>query len=223
MSDENNIPLENAPTTPQWETMDAGVFARFSATIKNILFHPVQFFKSFRADGDYLAPLLYVLLLYIIIIIFFIILYSPFPSLLVAGLLLGFIGAEVLNKMLFPLMIPSYLCIVISPLFIPLFLFVSAGIIHLLAILFGAASKPYKATFRVMAYLFTINLLLLIGGPLVLVICQAVYLTIALREVHHTTTFRAVCVVLPSTLLLLVMWNFIYFSPWLLEALFFSY
>ena len=217
MSDENNIPLENAPTTPQWETMDAGVFTRFFATVRGVFFHPVQFFKSVRADGNYKSPILYVLLLGIIIIIL------TFAS-------ISLTGDEQLNKILFSgpdSILFLFVLSSVSLLCIPLSLFFSAGIIHLLAILFGAASKPYKATFRIMAYLFTINLLGVIpfiGAPLA-VICQAVYLTIALREVHQTTTFRAACVVLFPILLALpsVMWYLYTFSPPLSRGTFSSY
>ncbi len=225
MSNENNIPLENAPTTPQWETMDAWVFTRFFATVRGVFFHPVQFFKSFRADGDYLAPLLYVLLLYIMIlpvpvVIGVSMLFELFDYYSNAGLFgnLFLLWAYLVAQLFHPAGMPLIT--------IPLFLFVSAGIIHLLAILLGAASKPYKATFRIMAYLFTINLLLFtfIGAPLA-VICQAVYLTIALREVHHTTTFRAACVVLPPILLalLLFMWFLYTFFLPLSRGMFFSY
>ena len=224
MSDENNIPLENAPTTPQWETMDAWVFTRFFATVRGVFFHPVQFFKSFRADGDYLAPILYVLLLSSIIIILSIILY--FPIALLLGDIL-FIGAEGMDERLFPVMILFGLCIVIFPLIMPLSLFFSAKIIHSSARLFGAANKPYKATFRIMVYLFTIELLLVIPfiGPLLVGVCQPVYLTIALREVHQTTTFRAACVVLFPILLalLLFMWFLYAFFLPLSRGMFFSY
>ncbi len=217
MSDENNIPFENTPMTPQWEAMDAGIFTRFFATVKDILFHPVQFFKSFHADDDYKSPILYVLLLGIIIIIL------TFAS-------ISLTGDEQLNKILFSgpdSILFLFVLSSVSLLCIPPSLFVSAGIIHLLAILFGAASKPYKATFRIMAYLFTINLLGVIpfiGAPLA-VICQAVYLTIALREVHHTTTFRAACVVLFPILLalLLFMWFLYAFFLPLSRGMFFSY
>jgi len=90
--------------------------------------------------------------------------------------------------------------VITSPFFLTLSLYASAGIYHLALSLLGGARYGYDATLRATAYAQTAQLasVIPICGGLIAPIWVFVLIVVGLREVHETTTGRAVgAIVLP--------------------------
>ncbi len=96
------------------------------------------------------------------------------------------------------------LSFLLSPLTLLAALFVAAAIIHATLKLLGAARRPFVATTRVIAFSAGTELFLLLPvlGPLLAGVWSFVLIVIGLREVHGTSTGRALATVLIPAFLL---------------------
>jgi hypothetical protein len=93
--------------------------------------------------------------------------------------------------------------VVVAPLITLLFMFVMAGLVHLMLLMFSGAARGFEATLVVVAFSFGVYLLDAIPqcGPIVALVWQAVILIIGLAAVHRTTTGKtAAAVLLPGVL-----------------------
>lgn len=175
----------------------AGAAAEFTYTdpvqsfinaVRGVVLTPVDFYRGIRRQGDLLNPLIFAVICY-------------FVYTLLGGILrLAGVGAE--------MGFGGFLgALVLSPLFAAIGLFIGAGILHLLVMLFvGSSNAGFEGTFRVVAYAAVTSLaswLPFIGW---IVSLYGLYLAIVgVREVHTTTTGKAALVVLlPAAVILLL-------------------
>jgi len=181
----------------------------FVDVVRRVLTGPADFFRGVARRGSFVSPLVFAL---ICSVIFAVLngLFSMVGSIIqgttgVGGAIAGFIGS-----------------IIFTPILVAVFLFIGAGIYHLLVLLLaGQSNAGYEATFRVGSYasvilvvswissLFNVIPVVgpIIGGLLGLVIgvYGIIIQVLGIREVHSTTTGRAVAVVLiPTAVILLI-------------------
>jgi hypothetical protein len=91
--------------------------------------------------------------------------------------------------------------LVLGPIWIVIGAFLGAGILHLVLLLLGSASRDFEATFRVTAFAHAINLVLLLPfcGGFIGLVWWVVVLTIGVSVVHRVSTGQAlVAVLLPA-------------------------
>jgi hypothetical protein len=168
-----------------WEDMgNLGFVEAIKQTFVGSLFHPVEFFQKLPAEGGYPEPVKYGILLSSLGFVFAILweLITKAEAMRQVGVSsIIFLGL-----------------ILLAPIFAAIGLFLGAAITHGCLFILGGVSKPYEATFRVEAYAQgpqVFNVIPFIGG-LVALIWQIVLIVIGLREVHETSTGKAVAAVL---------------------------
>ena len=172
----------------------------FVQTVREVLFNPVNFFRGIRREGDFLNPLLFAIICALITGVIGGILSLIFS--LVRGE--GFGGA--LGGLI--------ASIILIPIGTAIFLFIWAGIYHLLVLLVVRPSHAgYEATFRALAYASAVQAVawlayipilgILVG--IAIAIYNVVLTVIGIREMHTTTTGRAVAVVLIPVIVLLIL------------------
>lgn len=153
-------------------------------TLKGSLFSPKAFFERLPRDGGFVNPLLFALIIETL------------------GSLLGYLWSfSVDHTWLGMGKISGYLAVLLV-LLVPFFVFLGivvwTALLHLSLFLVGGASRGFEATFRVVCYSSgpeLLNVVPFVGSfaGIVWKICLAV---IGLREVHETSTGRAVTAVL---------------------------
>ena len=160
-------------------------------TAREVLLNPVNFFRSIPRQGNFLSPLLFAIICAVISAILFGIIGFLFNVGTGSGVGSA-IGALVST-------------IIFIPIGTTIGLFIWAGIYHLLVLLIIRPSHAgYEATFRVVAYASALQLLSWLGAIPILGILVGIAIgiygvvlsVIGVREVHTTTTGRAVAVVL---------------------------
>jgi hypothetical protein len=163
----------------------------FVQTVRDVLFDPVNFFRSIRREGDFLNPLIFAIICALITGVIGGILRLIF-TLVRGGGFGGALGSLIAN-------------IIFIPIGTAIGLFIGAGIYHLLVLLIIRPSHAgYEATFRAVAYAAVLQLLswlafipiLGIVVAIAIAIYNVVLTVIGIREMHATTTGRAVAVVL---------------------------
>jgi hypothetical protein len=171
----------------------------FISTVRAVVLNPVGFFRGIARQGDFVNPLVFALICALIsgvlggIINFLISLAfgGGDPDFGVGGALAGLIAN-----------------IILTPIFTAIGLFIGAGIYHLFVLLLvRPANAGFEATFRVVSYA---SVVLLVSWIPIVNFVAAVYGVVlhilGIREVHSTSTGRAVGVVLiPVGVLLLLL------------------
>jgi len=172
----------------------------FIQTVREVIFNPVNFFRGIRREGDFLNPLFFAIICALITGVIGGILRLIF-TLVRGGGFGGALGSLIAN-------------IIFIPIGTAIFLFIWAGIYHLLALLIIRPSHAgYEATFRAVAYAQALQAVAflafipILGLLVILVIAvyQVILNVIAIREMHSTTTGRAVAVVLVPVAILLLL------------------
>lgn len=160
----------------------------FIGAVRSVVLTPADFYRGIRRQGDFLNPLIFAVICYVVY------------TLLGGVLRLAGVGAEMGAG--------EYLgALVLSPLFAVIGLFIGAGILHLLVMLFvGSGNAGFEGTFRVVAYAAVTSLaswLPFIGW---IVSLYGIYLAIVgVREIHTTTTGKAALVVLLPVVVILLL------------------
>ena len=168
----------------------------FVGTVKEMVTHPVGFFRSIARRGDYANSLIFALVCTVISAVI-----GGFLGVLYATLGIGDAGAgEAIGTFVASMFF--------MPIIFTIALFVGAGILHLLvALIIKPADTGFEATFRVVSYANVTELVSWVPvlGPLVATVASVVLAIIGVREVHETTTGKAALVVLiPAVVGLLV-------------------
>ncbi|MCX7044543.1 MAG: YIP1 family protein [Candidatus Sumerlaeota bacterium] len=182
---------------PPWEDTSKPAFQRWMETVKGVFAEPDKFFRTMRQEGGIGAPLIF-------------------------GVIGGSIGTIIgqLCNMMFNVSILSVfgshmgkdaaaqvggnliggVCgIILAPIGALVWLFISAGITHLLLMLFKGANKPFETTFRVFAYAYgALGLLgvIPICGGLIAMIWMIVVIIIGLTRAQETTMGKSAAAVL---------------------------
>jgi hypothetical protein len=172
----------------------------FVDTVRRVVLQPVGFFAGLPRSGSFLNPLVFALICTEIAVILG-------GILGLVGVREGFVagyGFQVPENQDFGEFIGS---VIFAPIGSAISVFVIAGIAHLLVMLIvGATNSGFRATFRVASYASVTSLVSwipIIGGLLGL---YGIYLAVVgIREMHQTTTGKAVIVVLFPVILILVL------------------
>jgi hypothetical protein len=176
----------------------------FISTTRGVVLSPVNFFRSIARRGDFINPLLYALICALIAAflggllgllggLLFAVPGDDTGAALTGGLIGGVAG------ILFNL--------ILLPIFTVIVLFVGAAITHLLVMLLVRPTNAgFEATFRAGAYIQALQLISWIPIVNFIAFIWAIVLYIfGIREVHNTTTGRAVAIVLiPVAVVLLL-------------------
>jgi hypothetical protein len=168
----------------------------FVDTVRDLVTRPVDFFRSMARRGDFVNPLIFALVCAVIS--------ASIGSFLGVWYATVGIGDTGVGGAIGALVASMFFTPIISA----LALFICAGILHLLvALVVKPANAGFEATFRLVSYS---NVVQLVGwvpvlGPLVAAVASIVLSVIGVREVHETTTSKAVLVVLiPAAVGLLI-------------------
>jgi hypothetical protein len=168
----------------------------FVGTVRDMVTHPVGFFRSIARRGDYVNPLIFAVVCTVISSLI-----GGFLGILYAALGIGDTGVgEAVGAFVASMFF--------TPIILAIGLFVGAGILHLLvALIIKPADTGFEATFRVVSYANVTELASWVPvlGQLVAFVASIALSIIGVREVHETTTGKAALVVLiPAAVGLLV-------------------
>lgn len=182
-------PLEGAP-----------IVAALGQTWKSSTFDPSVFFRQIPRDGGTGPAVIY----YMVV------------GMLVAGATLfwralsfytGRMATDTLASELGLRALDPVVGFLLSPALLLLTLAVSAGVIHVLLLLFGGANHGFGTTLRVTCYAYSPMLLAFVPilGPVIGGVWMLVLLVVGLREAHETEGWKPLlAVLLPFFLLLLL-------------------
>lgn len=164
-----------------WEDRERlGVFEAIKQTVAGVLFSPTQFFSQLPPSGGLTQPLFFGLIL---------------GS---AGLIMSQIWTALFQTGQGGSLGMLLVWIILSPIFVAIALFVGAAVAHLCLAIVGAANEEYEATFRVYSYVQAAQVwhVFPMVGAFVSLVWSMVAAVIGLREVHATTTGKAVLAIL---------------------------
>ena len=172
----------------------------FVDTVRRVVLQPVGFFAALPRSGSLLNPLIFALICTEVSVILG-------GILRLAGLGEGFVagyGFQVPENQDFGEFVGS---VIFAPIGGAISVFVIAGIAHLLVrLVVGATNQGFGATFRVASYASVTSLVSwipIIGGLLSL---YGIYLAVVgIREMHGTTTGKAVLVILIPVIVVVVL------------------
>jgi hypothetical protein len=160
----------------------------FTSTVQRVVLQPVDFYRGIQRRGDFVNPLIFAVICYEI--------YTILSGLIA---LLGIWGQRGFGGFISSL--------ILAPIFAVIGLFIGAAILHLLVMLIvGAGNSGFEATFRVGAYAAVTSLVSWIPFIGWIASLYGIYLAIVgIREVHATTTGKAVLVVLIPAAVLFIL------------------
>ena len=163
----------------------------FIRTVREVLLNPVNFYRGVPRQGNFLSPVLFAVICALI-------------SAVIGGIL-GFILRVALGDGVGGAFGRLLSTVIGAPISTIIGLFIGAGIYHLLVLLVvRPRHEGYEATFKALAYASAVNVFSFLAFipilGIVAIIAIAVYnvvlTVIGIREMHATTTGRAVAVVL---------------------------
>lgn len=191
----NGTAVAGRTRTP-WEDRDTrGFFGGLSATIKESLFSPSEFFRNMGVTGGLSDPLLYAMIVGVLGImasyLWQVVLHDAFKGLLpqevpVAG------GIQALGS----------IGLAFVALFVPFLLIISlflwSGFLHVLLLMVSGARNGFEATFRAVSYSCGSYLFMTIPvcGSLIATVWSIVITIIGLKEAHGTSGGKATFAVL---------------------------
>jgi hypothetical protein len=184
----------NREKNPWEERERTGFFSGLFQTVTEVLFRPSAFFHKMEVRGGYTDPILFAMIVGMI------------------GLTASYVW-QIMLKSTLQTMLPgmqassAYPALqasdtIVLAFFIPFFLiaglFISAGFLHLFLLMVKGAKAGFEATFRVVAYAGSANVLLLIPfcGNIVSGIWIIVLLIVGFKEAHEISGGKATAAVL---------------------------
>ncbi len=185
---------------PAWERRhELGFLKSIVDTLNDVLANPTRTFRKMKKSGGLAVPLTYGWIMGIVL----------GCAETIISHLLTMKSDEFVRQMyprevleLFPMLLEQSLSSKLLQLiaFVTIGLFIAPAVMHICLWLLGAKKYPYEATFRL--YSYTVGSIALIKvfpfcGEPVRLIWQFVILVIALKQVHQTTTAKAVMALLP--------------------------
>lgn len=183
---EFEVPDKSIP----WEERNSlGNVDAFSATFMLSMTKPTSFFRRLPAKGGIFNPIIYALICGLAGTLIDLFWQFFIPS-------SGFIeeelrSADTINEF-------YIIMALLSPLIIPLALFINTGILHFSLLLVGVKHSDFETTFRVVCYGSGTNLIVIIPviGIMVGVIWKLALEVIGLREIYSISSRRALTAVL---------------------------
>jgi hypothetical protein len=174
----------------------------FVDVVRRVTLHPITFFAEIPRRGGFLSPLLFAIIC------------GEISAILggLLSLLLGVGGTQGFQSFLNPIGVyTDYLgfigTLIAVPFVVAISLFIYAGIFHLLVrLIVGAGNSGYEATFRVPSYATVVSLVSWIPIIGLLASLYSLYLQIVgLREIHETTTGKAIWVFVAYIVVVIVL------------------
>ncbi len=179
---------------PWDERHSKGLFSAFIETLQMVLTRPSEAFTAMRREGGFGEPLLYAVIGGSI--------GGAVSFLFSMGLQsLGFFGNRSHNAfaMMAGMGLGSILFIIFLPVFICIWMFIGAAIVHVCLMIVGGAKQSFETTFRVLAFTHgstgPLQMIPVCGGFVAGIWALVVY-CIGLARAHETETGRAVLAVL---------------------------
>lgn len=172
------------------------VIGALAETWRRSVFQPTSFFRAMPA-GPYGSALLYFLPLGVMAAGFRLFWSGVYAT-------LGFSLSNYIAGFNEPSALDRLVDFLLSPLLLVIGLFLASIVLHGALKLLGAARRPLSATTRVLAFAYGVELFVIVPalGPLISAVWMLVLIVIGLREVHGTTTGRALlAVIVPFALL----------------------
>jgi hypothetical protein len=159
--------------------------------IRGVLLDPMHTFRRMKFSGDLGSPIIFALILGTIGM-----LGSLFWNMVIQGM--GFFAGNHRVEELYLSTGLMAILTIFSPVFVLIGLFIASGILHVCLLITGGAKNGFEATFRVVAYASGSTALfqLIPFGGLVGGVWTIVAQVIGAREMHETTTGRALLAVL---------------------------
>ncbi len=179
-----------------WEDRGTeGFFGGLLKTLKGALFSPAEFFKKMAVTGGLADPILYALIVGMVGVIF-----SYLWQILFQGAVQSYLPVEMKSMPGYNIFQTLGLAVVAvaMPFIIILGLFIWSGILHLFLTMVKGAKAGFEATFRVVSYSYSTNILNVIPfcGGIIASVWSIVLAVIGLREAHDTSGGKAAFAVL---------------------------
>jgi len=186
-----------------WETWrEKGRLRALWETWKQIMTNPVAFYKRVPKHGNFVLPMYYGIICQSIAIILMWAYQAGFKSIpifLDYSAAFGGYWPWTAREMTLPsLMIFLMALLVVAPLFALLGLSFTSALYHIALKIFGGANQTFEATFRVVSYAASAQVLAIlpIVGTVVAGIWTLVLTIIGLQKMHQTSYARAILAVL---------------------------
>ena len=173
-------PFETDKECPWEERENYGTINAYFQTATKCILTPTSFFSKLPTRDGYFNPILFVAMTLPVAAVLTYLWIALFKGMGLAGL----VGLLFVASILF----------VLGIIFVPISLAIWSGILHLCLLLVGGAREGYQATFRVVSYSSVTSIFnaVPVVGPLASLLWGLVLTVIGLREIHKTTTGRAV-------------------------------
>lgn len=171
----------------------------FIRTVRGVLLNPVSFFRGIAKQGDFVNPAIFALICALISAFL-----GGIISLVLSPLFAG--PGDTAGETLAGGVVGFVLTVILSPIYTAVGLLIGAGIYHLLVLfLVRPGNAGFEATFRVVCYVAAIQLISWIPIVNIVAAIYGVVLSVfGIREVHATSTGRAVAIVLIPVAVVLV-------------------
>ncbi len=188
--EQTGIPPSPGPAggreAPPWEDREReGFFGGLFKTVRQVLFHPAQFFRKMSVTGGLSSPILFALITGMIGLMF-----SYTWQTLLEGSIQGYLPLEMRASRYQMFEGPNIAVLtLLSPFALILLLYLVAGLLHLLLLMVKGARAGFEATFRVVSYCFSPFLFqaIPICGGLIWFFWTLVIGIIGLKEAHDTS------------------------------------
>ncbi len=190
-SEPGPLPTTGGRTKTSWEDRQTtGFFTGILTTLKESLFTPSDFFRKMPVTGGLTNPLLFALIIGMVGAMSF-----YFWQILLKGIMQNFMppgimppaGQQALQDT------SLFFNAFFTPFFIIASIFIFSGILHMFLLLVKGARAGFEATFRVVAYGYSANILFLIPGcgSFIAMIWAIALAIIGLREAHEISGGKA--------------------------------
>lgn len=188
---------------PLWEKRhEIGFFQALFQTIRDFLVKPAEIFSKMPTEGDYISPLLYIIILTVSVGTCTL----PYSSFYVAVLRklmqffphfnvisAGYLEVNSLN------LASIAMAITLMPVLATVGSLIRAGFLHLVLYLFGGANKGFESTFRVVCYsdaTAAVFRLLPFLGILITFVLDILLLIVGFKRINQIEGWRATLTVL---------------------------
>lgn len=182
-----------------WARRDQiGVVEAFLKTTSQLITEPATFFGKVSPTSPFQGSLFYGVLIGIVSVLF-----SAFWQLAVQVMGLG-AAPEAFSQLVGLGAVLGML--VLSPVIVIVGIFLGAGILHLLLLMFGWNEHPFGATVKAVSFSGVSGLAnaIPVCGGIIGTVWGIILLVVGLRELHGTSTGQAVVVVLAPVVLVLL-------------------
>jgi hypothetical protein len=190
------MPSAGGRTKTPWENCEeAGFVGGLISTLKTALFSPSEFFRKMPVNGGLTDPLLYALIVGMVGMMFLylwqILFKGVAQNFMPYGMTQAAGGAQALQG------VGMAVLTFLTPFFVILGLFISSGILHVFLMMVKGARAGYEATFRVVAYGYSANIIFIlpICGSFIGCIWALALTIIGLKEAHEISGGKAVLAV----------------------------